>query len=280
MDNLINTAMPGLLSAMASADVTVNAAGIAMQWQLQLVSPAVSNPGMPETPEIKVHLDALDTSMTRSLQQLQEARSLQSDHTAQISAFSSPAELMSLQSVLSYDVFGRTTLTDSRLLGWGNAGQGVLSYLSAYSNTERGATGQQHDVANTANAALTNPSNLSPVLQSVTGMPHQTPIGQPVAASASTRQLAQQHKDNINTTYSHTKSVSGYDITPQALFFVLIGQQGFRATVRDYFNKEDTIKRLYQIQQDSTFAFNGMQQIWLNGKPLHEHSGKEPGYAG
>lgn len=317
MDNLINNAMAGLPSFAGADPGVANTASIAMQWQQQLVTPALAMTIVPgATAEKSATHAAIDTSLLLSLQQVTNEQGLIQPALTQqnwaqnevvhavpeqpgAATLNSQAETGSLvqllvlpsaapsaqanesvvQTTLTSVSEGQKTQVESRLLSWGNAGQGVLSYISAYINGNT-ATGAPHLKLNTStvtavgepqSVAVSPPptTNQSPILPSISS------VGQ-----VSTRQLAEQQKDSVNAVRQNQKVLVGYDITPQALFFVLSGQQGYRATVRDYFNKEDTLKRLYQLQQDNTFGFSNVQEIWLNGKPLNPQRQQETDHAG
>lgn len=295
MDNLINNAMAGMPSFAGAAPGVVNNGSLAMQWQQQLVTPVLA---MTISPAIVSEMNAaLDTSSILALQQLlaqyseglseavveQESEAdvlgLQLANAGANLTFNSQINLPCTQSTQTSMISGQKTQVDSRLLSWGNAGQGVLSYISAYINGSNFSSGP-HLKLNTSTASAvgvpqsvavsppptTNPSTISPSISSV--------------GQVSTRQLAAQQKDSVYAVQQNQKVLVGYDITPQALFFVLSGQQGYRATVRDYFTKEDTLKRLYQLQQDNTFGFSNVQEIWLNGKPLNPQRQQETDHAG
>lgn len=295
MDNLINNAMAGLPSFTGAGPSVVNTASIAMQWQQQLVTPALA---MTITPAIVSEMNAaLDTSSVLALQQLlaQQSEALseavvEQQSEADVSggqlanagaslAFNSQINLPATQLTLTSMISGQKTQLESRLLSWGNTGQGVLSYISVYINGSNMA-GAPHLQLNTSSAkAVGVPQSVggAPPLISNQGQISPSPFS---VGQVSTRQLATQHKDSANAVQQNQKVLVGYDIAPQALFFVLSGQQGYRATVRDYFNKEDILKRLYQLQQDNTFGFSNVHEIWLNGKPLNPQRQQETDHAG
>lgn len=295
MDNLINNALAGLPSLTDGASGMAASASVAMQWQQQLVTPALA---MTITPAVVSERNAVvDTSSVLALQQLLTPPSdalseavVQPQAEADVSglklinagaslAFNSHISLSVTQTTVTSAQSGQKTQLESRLLSWGNAGQGVLSYISAdiHGNT---ITSASHLELNTAAAATAG------VQQSVADLPPlkanqslMTPSSSSVG-QVSTRQITTQQKSSDNALQQNQKLLMGYDIAPQALFFVLTGQQGYRATVRDYFSKEDTLKRLYQLHQDNTFGFSSVQEIWLNGKPISQQRQQEAEHAG
>ncbi|WP_019677829.1 hypothetical protein [Arsukibacterium perlucidum] len=163
MDNLINNALPGLLSPLALTEGAVDAAGIALQWQQKLVTSEPAMPGKltliadmqmpyprvetsselrlqqltlsaPQQAEKQMPYPLVDTSLMLSLQQLALQVSPEkgmADNAVTVNLL----QLAAVQSIPTYGVSGHTTVTESRLLSWGNAGQGILSYLSTYPNT-------------------------------------------------------------------------------------------------------------------------------------------------
>lgn len=363
MDNLINNAVAGMPSFAVSGHGVANSASIAIQWQQQLVTPALAMTIAPGVmAEQSTAHATIDTSLMLSLQQVttdsaltQQATGLNAvpyyapaqldttmlegypkpvepnllpatpestqPNTATLGGYPEPVEddLLSVtpksaqpntttlawypetvgadqlsvtpdfalrqqinpvvtQSTVTSVTSGQKTQVESRLLSWGNTGQGVLSYMSAYTNGSNmvGAPNLQVNSGNAHTGGVSAPVAVTPAL---TSNPSQISVNQSSVGAVSARQLATQQKDSASAVQQNQKAMMGYDITPQALFFVLSGQQGYRATVRDYFNKEDTLKRLYQLQQDNLFGFSNVQEIWLNGKPLNQQRQQDTEHA-
>lgn len=169
---------------------------------------------------------------------------------------------------------GQPEPVDARLLGWGNVGQGILSYISA----ANGISFVQPPIdayGNVAQGSVKATGLVSTSAANGLNVAAETHLAHKVSYAAARSTTAGNTVNNGNKLQQQTSANThwGYDITPQALFFVLTEQQGFRATVRDYFTKDATLKRLNELRQDGSFNFGNVQEIWLNGKPLHTWQG-------
>jgi len=290
MDNQINTAMPGLPLPNTS-DSVISTKSLAAQWQQELLTAGaeltqvVAVPGLSETDAA-----VLDASLTLSLQLLTAGKPASIDITPYAITDSNEVEISLVANadegvlftgpVISFDLSGKAALTETRLLGWGNAGQGVLSYFFSFQRADEFANPQQNRAAYSVMQATAARASM-PDTESTLGMSAASQSKYLLFGGAGmSRQANQLFKDSVTNAANGNKAAAAYDIPPQALFFVANGQHGYRATVRDYFNKDETTKRLYLAKQEGAFDFGNVQEIWLNGRPLGSKASKEHDYAG
>jgi hypothetical protein len=273
MDNLISNTLPG--GPLAASAPGANGATLADKWQNELMASAFMLPEQALGTRQSVTTEpALDTAAILSFQSIMVAQGtpvtnelsqhyLDAMQTISVSNTPTLAEISIVPS-------GQSEPVDARLLGWGNVGQGILSYISA----SNGISSTQLQAATNDSQAHSSPQAAGITLPSASqGVDAATPKHlryNPLYAAAMLAK-AGSTANNVSKLQQHTSANTfwGYDITPQALFFVLTEQQGYRATVRDYFTKDATQKRLHELRQDGSFNFTNVQEIWLNGKPLN-----------
>lgn len=167
-----------------------------------------------------------------------------------------------------------------RLLHWGNVGQGVLSYL----NFDQLPAQDSLDVLGSNHSRKTGVVSTSEQQNFI----NTTYSSSPVAAEnihstggvGHSRVQLQKQKETQQLQVTRFTPTVMYEIQPQALFFFYKELDGYKATMRDYFNRNDVEKRLNQLRNDDVFNMGQLSEMWFNGKLVWQSLNRDQNNAG